>query len=225
MSTMFPVDDPDRRPARAQHEPCRWPPRASRCSTPGTPWACGAPAATTIDLHRRVRARGAGAGPPARSASIDPPLQVILTIALSTITGVYLGVAEGARDAALERGGRDVQGGRPARCSARSGSCRHRLQVAGWALDGALAAGRRRPDAVDGHGRRRDGRQARGRPRRHRGVRRRHGARRRRRLLQGLPDRAGLPRHPGRQVPPASGWRRPSSDAGQLALGLPADQR
>ena len=63
---------------------------------------------------------------------IDPPLQVIISIAMPIITGVYLGVAEAAYAAA--------------RASAKPGTerelglMRHKLQVAEWALEGALAA-------------------------------------------------------------------------------------
>lgn len=68
---------------------------------------------------------------------VDGPLQVISQLAFSIISGAYLGVAEAAYDAALTaaRSRRDdplVQ--------RRIGAMRQRLQVASWALDGALAA-------------------------------------------------------------------------------------
>ncbi len=68
---------------------------------------------------------------------VDPPLQVISAIAFPIICGAYLGVAESAYDAALaaaapKSGNVLVQ--------RQLGQMRHRLRVAGWALDGALAA-------------------------------------------------------------------------------------
>jgi alkylation response protein AidB-like acyl-CoA dehydrogenase len=70
---------------------------------------------------------------------VDPPLQVICSIAFPIISGVYLGVAEGAAEdavAAVQASGKAddpiVQRG--------VGLMRHRLRVAGWALDGAVAA-------------------------------------------------------------------------------------
>ncbi len=66
---------------------------------------------------------------------IDPPLQVIATIGFGVIAGVYLGVAEGAFDhavAAAERKG-------DALVQRQVGLMSHRLRVAAWALDGALA--------------------------------------------------------------------------------------
>ena len=41
--------------------------------------------------------------------------------------------------------------------------------------------------------------------------------------FKGSLDRAGLPRHPRRQVPPVHARRRRSLHAGRLALGLPCD--
>jgi alkylation response protein AidB-like acyl-CoA dehydrogenase len=68
---------------------------------------------------------------------VDPPLQIICSIAFPIISAVYLGVAEGAAEDAIAaaRSKADdpiVQRG--------AGLMRHRLRVAGWALDGALAA-------------------------------------------------------------------------------------
>jgi alkylation response protein AidB-like acyl-CoA dehydrogenase len=70
---------------------------------------------------------------------VDPPLQVICSIAFPIVSAVYLGVAEGAAEdaiAAVQSSGKAddpiVQRG--------VGLMRHRLRVAGWALDGALAA-------------------------------------------------------------------------------------
>jgi alkylation response protein AidB-like acyl-CoA dehydrogenase len=69
---------------------------------------------------------------------IDPPLQVIGSIAFSIVGPVYLGVAESAAAAAI-----DLLTGGP-RATDPSvqrlvGLMRNRLQVAGWAIDGALA--------------------------------------------------------------------------------------
>jgi alkylation response protein AidB-like acyl-CoA dehydrogenase len=70
---------------------------------------------------------------------VDPPLQVICAIAFPIISAVYLGVAEGAAEdaiAVVQASGKAddpiVQRG--------VGLMRHRLRVAGWALDGAVAA-------------------------------------------------------------------------------------
>jgi alkylation response protein AidB-like acyl-CoA dehydrogenase len=68
---------------------------------------------------------------------VDPPLQVICSIAFPIISAVYLGIAEGAAADAIEAVGAKaddpiVQRG--------VGLMRHRLRVAGWALDGAIGA-------------------------------------------------------------------------------------
>lgn len=65
---------------------------------------------------------------------IDPPLQVVLTIAMPIVAAVYLGVAESARDHALGAAGPSAD---PV-VQRRVGEMDHRLRVAGWALDGAL---------------------------------------------------------------------------------------
>lgn len=69
--------------------------------------------------------------------TIDPPLQVISSIAFPIIAGVYLGIAEGAFAHAVE-----LIGSRAAMTSVqrRFGEMRHELQVAEWALHGALDA-------------------------------------------------------------------------------------
>ncbi len=65
---------------------------------------------------------------------LDPPLQVILSVAMPIISGVYLGVAESARDHAVAVAGhRDDPS-----IQRRVGLMDTRLRVAGWALDGAL---------------------------------------------------------------------------------------
>jgi alkylation response protein AidB-like acyl-CoA dehydrogenase len=68
---------------------------------------------------------------------VDPPLQVISQIAFPIVSGAYLGVAEAAYDAALAAARRTADDVLTQR---RLGQMRHLLQVAGWALDGALAA-------------------------------------------------------------------------------------
>lgn len=66
---------------------------------------------------------------------IDPPLQVIVSIAMPIISAVYLGVAEAAQRAAL----RAVAGrADDTTVQRQAGLMAHRLQVASWALDGAL---------------------------------------------------------------------------------------
>jgi alkylation response protein AidB-like acyl-CoA dehydrogenase len=67
--------------------------------------------------------------------TIDPPLQVISSIAFPIISAVYLGIAEGAFAHATE-----LIGPRAAMTSVqrRFGEMRHELQVAEWALHGAL---------------------------------------------------------------------------------------
>ena len=67
---------------------------------------------------------------------VDPPLQVIFSIAFPIISGAYLGVAEAAYDAAVAAAAPKAE---TRSCSARSVCMRHRLRVASWALDGALA--------------------------------------------------------------------------------------
>lgn len=69
---------------------------------------------------------------------VDGPLQVIASIGFSIIDAVYLGVAESAAAAAVEL----VTGTRRAEdpgVQRLVGLMRNRLQVAGWALDGAFA--------------------------------------------------------------------------------------
>jgi alkylation response protein AidB-like acyl-CoA dehydrogenase len=68
---------------------------------------------------------------------VDPPLQVILSIAFPIISAVYLGIAEGVRDhvlTLLDSRRDDVIVQRQV------GLIETRLRVAGWALDGALRA-------------------------------------------------------------------------------------
>lgn len=67
---------------------------------------------------------------------LDPPLQVISSIAFPIVTGAYLGVAEAAYDAAVAAASRRATDPVAQR---QVGVMRSRLQVARWALDGALA--------------------------------------------------------------------------------------
>lgn len=67
---------------------------------------------------------------------LDPPLQVISSIAFPIVSGAYLGIAEAAYDAALAAARRRSSDGALQR---QVGVMRSRLQAASWALDGALA--------------------------------------------------------------------------------------
>ena len=67
---------------------------------------------------------------------VDPPLQVICSIAFPIISAVYLGVAESAATAAIDA----VRDRADATTQRQVGLMRHRLRVAGWALEGAFAA-------------------------------------------------------------------------------------
>jgi alkylation response protein AidB-like acyl-CoA dehydrogenase len=67
---------------------------------------------------------------------VDPPLQVIASIAFSIISGAYLGVADAAVAGALEA---VADRGDDPSIQRQVGLMHHRLQVAAWALDGALA--------------------------------------------------------------------------------------
>src|SRR5215207_657258 len=68
--------------------------------------------------------------------TLDPPLQVISEIAFPIISAAYLGVAEGAYEHALAAAATRAT---DATTQRQIGLMRNRLQVAGWALDGALA--------------------------------------------------------------------------------------
>jgi alkylation response protein AidB-like acyl-CoA dehydrogenase len=67
---------------------------------------------------------------------VDPPLQVIASVAFPIISGAYLGVAEAAYGAAVAVASKR---GEDPLLQRTVGLMRHRLQVAEWALDGALA--------------------------------------------------------------------------------------
>lgn len=66
--------------------------------------------------------------------TLDPPLQVIVSIAMPIISAVYLGVAESARDHAVAAVTRPTD----PLVQRQVGLMANRLQVASWALDGAL---------------------------------------------------------------------------------------
>jgi alkylation response protein AidB-like acyl-CoA dehydrogenase len=68
---------------------------------------------------------------------IDPPLQVIVSIAFPIINAVYLGVAESAAEAAIAVAAGKVESAMTQR---QVGLMQHRLRVARWALEGAFAA-------------------------------------------------------------------------------------
>ncbi|HYF71437.1 MAG TPA: acyl-CoA dehydrogenase family protein, partial [Nocardioides sp.] len=66
---------------------------------------------------------------------VDPPLQVIASVAFPIISGVYLGIAEAAYAEALTAA---VARADDPLLQRTIGEMRHKLQVAQWALDGAL---------------------------------------------------------------------------------------
>ena len=68
---------------------------------------------------------------------VDGPLQVISSIAFTIVSGAYLGVADAAYAAVREAAGRRPES---ALLQRQLGLMQHRLTVASWALDGALAA-------------------------------------------------------------------------------------
>jgi len=70
---------------------------------------------------------------------VDPPLQVIASIAMNIISGTYLGVAEAARDAAVAAVTAGGKADDPI-VQRQVGLMDTRLRVASWALDGAFEA-------------------------------------------------------------------------------------
>ena len=68
---------------------------------------------------------------------VDPPLQVIASIAMPVIAGVYLGVAEAARDAAVAAVAGTSRADDPS-IQRQVGAMDNRLRLMSWALDGAL---------------------------------------------------------------------------------------
>jgi acyl-CoA dehydrogenase len=70
--------------------------------------------------------------------TIDPPLQIVVSVALLPIAAVYLGIAEAARDHAVHQIAGTPRAEQPAVLHS-VGLMDNRLRVAGWALDGGLA--------------------------------------------------------------------------------------
>jgi alkylation response protein AidB-like acyl-CoA dehydrogenase len=71
-------------------------------------------------------------------AKLDPPIQVIMAIAMPVIAAVYLGVAQAARDHAVALVAGTPRADDPL-VQRGIGLMDNRLRVAGWALDGAHA--------------------------------------------------------------------------------------
>jgi alkylation response protein AidB-like acyl-CoA dehydrogenase len=66
---------------------------------------------------------------------IDPPLQVIASIAMPIISGVYLGVAEAAYEAAVKAAASKAE---DVLVQRQVGTMSHRLRIASWAVDKAM---------------------------------------------------------------------------------------
>jgi alkylation response protein AidB-like acyl-CoA dehydrogenase len=134
MSTMFVLDDPE---------------QGRRVLNMAVPLA--APGVTVVDTWDTLGMRGTASHdilmedvfvPDEKVLAnrpygvVDPPLQVIASVAFPIISGVYLGVAEAAYAEALASAAARADDPLVQRTV---GLMRHRLQVAEWALDGALA--------------------------------------------------------------------------------------
>jgi alkylation response protein AidB-like acyl-CoA dehydrogenase len=132
MSTMFRYDDPDEGP---------------RVLNMAVPFGDGV---TVLDNWDTLGMRGTGSHdvviedvfvPDERVLAnrpygvIDPPLQVIVSIAMPIVSAVYLGVAEAAYRAAVEAAA--PKGDDPI-VQRQVGLMSHRLRIASWALDRAL---------------------------------------------------------------------------------------
>lgn len=137
MSTMFPFDDPD---------------EGRIVLNMAVP--LGADGVTVLDTWDALGMRGTGSHdielrdvfvPEDKvlarrpHGKLDPPLQVIFTHAILPIAAVYLGVAEAARDHAVALVAARRTSDDPV-VQRQVGLMDTRLRVAGWALDGALAA-------------------------------------------------------------------------------------
>ncbi len=133
LSTMFRYDDPDQGP---------------RVLNMAVPMAD--PGVTVLDNWDSLGMRGTGSHdvviedvfvPDERVLAnrpygvIDPPLQVIVSIAMPIISAVYLGVAEAAFRAAVDAARSKADDPTVQR---QVGLMAHRLQIASWALDRAL---------------------------------------------------------------------------------------
>ncbi|MET0324637.1 MAG: acyl-CoA dehydrogenase family protein [Ilumatobacteraceae bacterium] len=68
---------------------------------------------------------------------LDPPLQVIVSVAMPVVSAVYLGVAEAARNAAVELVAGTARAEDPT-IQRQVGAMDNRLRTMSWALDGAL---------------------------------------------------------------------------------------
>lgn len=134
MSTMFRFDDPE---------------RGRRVLNTGVPFGDGA---TVHDTWDAMGMRGTASNevtvedvfvPDDRILAdrpygvIDPPLQVMGSIAFPIVSAVYLGVADAAAEAAI---GAVRHRGESPTIQRQVGLMQHRLRVASWALEGALAA-------------------------------------------------------------------------------------
>ena len=219
-STMFVLDD-GRHAGRAEHGRAGARRGRHRARQLGHAGHARHRAATTSTSTTSSCPRS-GCSPGGPYGVVDPPLQVIVSIAMPVIAAVYLGVAEAARDAAVAAVAGTPRADDPS-IQRQVGAMDNRLRVMSWALDGALRDRRRRPDAGDDDGRRRDGGQAGDRPRRHRGVRPGDGGRRRGGVLptssieRCYRDVRGAKFHP-------FGPEQTLVHAGRVALGLPADE-
>ncbi len=135
MSTMFAYDDPE---------------RGRRVLNMAVPFAD--PGVTVCDNWDTMGMRGTASNdviiedvfvPDARVLAdrphgvVDPPLQVIISVAFPIVSAVYLGVAESAAAAAIDSVGARRTDPLVQR---QVGAMTTRLRVAAWALDGALAA-------------------------------------------------------------------------------------
>lgn len=135
MSTMFPYDDPE---------------QGLRVLNLAVPFSD--PGVTVLDNWNTMGMRGTASNdvvienvfvPDERVLAnrphgvLDGPLQVIVSIGFSVINGAYLGVADGAAACAIEAvADRATDPG----IQRQVGLMQHRLRVASWAQDGALAA-------------------------------------------------------------------------------------
>ncbi len=136
MSTMFPFEDPE---------------QGLRVLNMSVPF--GDPGVTVHDTWDTLGMRGTASNdvtiedvfvPDERVLAnrphgvVDPPLQVIASIAFTIVNAVYLGVAESAAEAAIDSIAED-RASDPT-VQRQVGLMRNRLRVAGWALEGAFNA-------------------------------------------------------------------------------------
>ncbi|HET7721977.1 MAG TPA: acyl-CoA dehydrogenase family protein [Acidimicrobiales bacterium] len=134
LATMFPFDDPE---------------QGKRVLNMSIPTAD--PGVTVLDNWDTMGMRGTASNdiviedvfvPEERVAAnrpwgvVDPPLQVIASIAISIVTAVYLGLAEATRDHAVKAAAAKATDPGIQR---QIGLMETGLRVAGWAMDGAFA--------------------------------------------------------------------------------------